>query len=211
MQNDDDDNDNNNNNNKDNNVSIPSVSGDNVISAKVQSVVQLQHLLWLGNNPILDRQALLQLLQMNSVYGSLGTDAAQSRLRFVSLLTHQSAFLESKPPVTSVYSYSFPSCRVDIACFQISFTNFYETTRRPPAGLVPVAQLAVEYVLRNPPVLHAADMAKPAQPSLNEQGERGSYSRLCQKIIVWDIQVFNAWTEWYELLKITSAQMVALN
>ena len=38
MQNDDDDNDNNNNNNnnnKDNNVSIPSVSGDNVISAKV--------------------------------------------------------------------------------------------------------------------------------------------------------------------------------
>ena len=43
-------------------------------------MVELQRLLWLYS-PILDRQALLQLLQMNSVRGSVGTDAALSRLR----------------------------------------------------------------------------------------------------------------------------------
>ena len=29
-------------------------------------------------------------------------------------------------------------------------------------------------------------MAKPAQPSLNEQGEHVRHSRLCQDILVWD-------------------------
>ena len=52
-------------------------------------MVELQRLLWLYS-PILDRQALLQLLQMNSVRGSVGTDAALSRLRSLipMLLSH---------------------------------------------------------------------------------------------------------------------------
>ena len=110
----------------------------------------------------------LQLLQINSMYGSVGTDAAHSRLRLGPLLTRLSTFLDSKPPVPSVYSYSFPGCRVDIPCFQISFTNFYETTSRPPCGY------GSSGIARR----RVRDMAKPAQPSLNEQGEHGSYFRL---------------------------------
>ena len=44
-----------------------------------------------------------------------------------------------------------------------------------PAGLVPVVS-----------PIHAAYMAKPAQPSLNEQGEHARYSFLCYDILVWD-------------------------
>ena len=62
-------------------------------------MVELQRLLWLYS-PILDRQALLKLLQMNSVRGSVGTDAALNRLRSLismllsPLLTRLSALTE---------------------------------------------------------------------------------------------------------------------
>ena len=41
------------------------------------------------------------------------------------------------------------------------------------------SKLAVEYVLKNSSVLHAAGMAKPPQPSLTEQGESTKYYGLC--------------------------------
>ena len=62
-------------------------------------MVELLRLLWLYS-PILDRHALLQLLQMNSVRGSVGTDAALSCLRSLipmllsPLLTRLSALIE---------------------------------------------------------------------------------------------------------------------
>ena len=43
-------------------------------------MVELQRLLWLYS-PILDRQALLQLLQMNFALGFVGANAAHCRLR----------------------------------------------------------------------------------------------------------------------------------
>ncbi len=45
-----------------------------------QSFVGLQCLLWL-NNPIRERQSLLQLLQVKPVTASVGTDSALCRLR----------------------------------------------------------------------------------------------------------------------------------
>ena len=65
-------------------------------------------------SPILDRQALSQLLQRSSVMLPLAVTLSP-------LFTSLSAWFDSKPPVTSVCSYSFPICRVDIACLQIWF------------------------------------------------------------------------------------------
>ena len=89
-------------------------------------------------------------------------------------------------PVTSIYSQSFPTCKVDIACLQISFTNIFETKVRHSCWSGSRGKLAVEYVLRNSPVIHTADMAKPGKPSLTEQGKHARYSRLCEDILVWD-------------------------
>ena len=120
-------------------------------------------------SPILDRQALLPLLQMNSVLGSVGTDAALSCPRsflssHCSFLLSSHACLCNKPPVVSVGSYSSE-------CAQISFANNFEAKVRPSCWSSSNGKLAVQYVLRNSSVLHAVYMAKPAQPSLNEQGE----------------------------------------
>ena len=109
------------------------------------------------------------LLQMNAVLRSVGTDAALSRPRsflssHCSFLLSSHTCLCSKPPVISVCSYSFE-------CAQISFTNNFEAKVRPSCWSSSNGKLAVQYVLRNSSVLHAAYMAKPAQPSLNEQGE----------------------------------------
>ena len=103
----------------------------------VWSVVKLQPLLWLYS-PFLDQQNMLQLLLMNSVVGLVGADGALCCPR--SLSSHPtaplssphslSARLESKHPVTSTCSYSFPACKVDIASLQNSFTNIFETKGR---------------------------------------------------------------------------------
>ena len=103
------------------------------------------------------------------------------------LPTRLNACLVIKPLVSSIYSYSFPTCRVDVACLHISFANIFETKGRPSGRPSSSGKLAVEYVPRNCPVLHTADMAKPAsQPSLTEQGEHARYPCLCQDILnVW--------------------------
>ena len=103
----------------------------------VWSVVELQPLLRLYS-PILDQQNMLQLLLMNSVVGSVGADGTFCCLR--SLSSHPtaplssphslSACLDSKHPVTSTCSYSFPACEIDIASLQNSFTNIFETKGR---------------------------------------------------------------------------------
>ena len=111
----------------------------------------------------------MPLLQMNSVLGSVGTDAAlscpPSFLSFhCSFRLSSHACLCKKPPVISVYSYSSE-------CAQISFTNNFEAKVRPSCWSSSNGNLVVQYVLRNSSVLHADYMAKPAQPYLNEQGQ----------------------------------------
>ena len=101
---------------------------------------------------------------MNSVLGSVGTDTALSCPRsflssHCSFLLSSHACLSNKPPVVSVCSYSSE-------CAQISFTNNFEAKVRPSCWSSSNGKLAVQYVLRNSSVLHAAYMAKPAQPSL---------------------------------------------
>ena len=120
---------------------------------------------------------------MNSVRVSVGTDAALSRLRSLipmllsPLLKRLSALTEGLQ--WRVCSDSFPTCRVDISCFKISFPNIFEMKGRASCSSNSSGKLAVEYVLKNSSVLHAAGMAKPPQPSLTEQGERTRYSGLC--------------------------------
>ena len=84
----------------------------------------------------------------------------------------------SKPLVALVCSCNFPICRVDIACLEILFTNIYEAKIRPSCRSSSSGKLAIEYVSRNSFVIHAAYMAKPAQPTLTEQGEHARYFRL---------------------------------
>ena len=98
-----------------------------------------------------------------SMLGSVGTDAALSRLRSL-LSSHCSSLLS---PLASVPALTeSPRCPRSlqlpnlhgwycIACLQISFTNIFE------AKITPSCQSSS---------IHAAYMAKPAQPSLNEQG-----------------------------------------
>ena len=52
------------------------------LCAIIQFVVELQRLLWLYS-PILDRQALLQLLQVKAAHGSEGRESTLCRLRFL--------------------------------------------------------------------------------------------------------------------------------
>lgn len=66
----------------------PTVLEDNGISAKVYSVVEM----WLSS-PILNRKALLQLLQMNSVLGSV--DALSSHPTAIFSSPHTPAFAAS--------------------------------------------------------------------------------------------------------------------
>ena len=68
---------------------------------------------------------------------------------------------------------NFPNRRVDIACLQIAFTNIFEAKVRPSCRSRSSGKLAIEYVLGNSSVVHAAYMA--------------SYSRLCKDILVWDM------------------------
>ena len=145
----------------------PTVLEDNGISAKVYSVVELQHLLWLSS-PILNRKALLQLLQMNSVLGSV--DALSS---------HPTAIFSS--PHTPAFAASLQWFRfADIAsqcvglilpAFGSRLQNNFEAKARHSYRSSSSAKLAVQYVLMNSSVLHAAYMAKPAYSSLIEQGE----------------------------------------
>ena len=56
-----------------------------------------------------------------------------------------------------------PNLQAGLYCLpSISFTNIFETKDRPSYRSSSSGKLAVEYVLRNPPVLYEADMAKPA-------------------------------------------------
>ena len=56
-----------------------------------------------------------------------------------------------------------PNPQAGLYCVpSISFTNIFETKDRPSYRSSSSGKLAIEYVLRNPPVLNEADMAKPA-------------------------------------------------
>ena len=141
----------------------PTVLEDNGISAKVYSVVEL----WLSS-PILNRKALLQLLQMNSVLGSV--DALSS---------HPTAIFSS--PNTPAFAASLQWFRfADIAsqcvglilpAFGSRLQNNFEAKARHSYRSSSSGKLDVQYVLMNSSVLHAAYMAKPAYSSLIEQGE----------------------------------------
>ena len=91
-------------------------------------------------SPILDRQALLQLLQMKSMLGSEGTDAALRRLRsllspFLTLLSAVTASLQwlwSAAATSQSAGLILPAFR---SCLQTSLKRRLGR----PAGLVPVA------------------------------------------------------------------------
>ena len=102
-------------------------------------MAELQRLLWMYS-PILDRQALLQLLQMKSMLGSEGTDAALRRLRsllspFLTLLSAVTASLQwlwSAAATSQSAGLILPAFR---SCLQTSLKRRLGL----PAGLVPVA------------------------------------------------------------------------
>ena len=87
------------------------------------------------------------------------------------LLTSLTVCLDSKPPVTSICSYCFPTCKVDIACLQISLTNIFETKGSPFCRSSSSSMLTVEYALRNSPVPSHLVPSRPVpiKPSLTNE------------------------------------------
>ena len=86
-----------------------------------------------------------------------------------------------------VCSYSFPTCWIDVAYLQISFTDVFEVKNRPSCRSGDSSKLTIQHVLGDLAILHAADMTKPVQAPLGKQGKHAWYSHPSQDIPVLDM------------------------
>lgn len=87
---------------------------------------------------------------------------------------------------SAVCSCSFPTCWVDVACLQVTFADMLVPKDRPSFRFEAGGELSIQQVLGDLAILHAAGVAKPAQPPLCEQSEHVWYPHLCQDVHVWD-------------------------
>ena len=112
------------------------LSGDNDLSAMGYSMMELQRpsLAARERSPILERQTLSQLLQMNEGVGFCGGDLIFCRRRSILLsplfvplvLNPPHACLEDLPPVAVLCCFGFPIFWVDVAVLQVALVHTLE-------------------------------------------------------------------------------------
>ena len=150
----------------------------------IQFVVELQCLLW-RYRPILDRQALLQLLQVKVVLGSELRESALcslSSLPIPVLLAPLDADLRGPSPVTASFSHCRPTCWIDVPCPRVSFADVILAYDGPSSRSGSSGKLSMQDAIGDSPVVHSFCMVEPPQAVLGQDCQHAGDTQSCHAI-----------------------------
>ena len=130
------------------------------------------------NNPILERQSLLQLVQTKQE----GRDEVEATLslrralfpavcRDSSLSAKQMPLCTELSPAVAIISSWLPDVGVNVAHFHVAFANILEPEHAASRASGASGKLAIEEVFGNSAIVHAPHVTKPAKASLAQEGE----------------------------------------
>ena len=89
------------------------------------------------------------------------------------LFTGLHLFVKHASPDGVVSSEVLPGINVDVECLHVSLACILVPQLQAASASLPGGKLSIEDVFWNLAILHVADMAKPAQPMLSQQGVHG--------------------------------------
>ena len=100
------------------------------------------------------------------------------------LFTSLQLFVKHASPAGTVGGEVLPGIDVDVKCLHVSLAHILVPQLQAASASLPLGKLTIEDVFWNSAILHMADMARPVQLTLSQQGIHGGEASMRQDISV---------------------------